>query len=174
MGPRGRLSSMALRAALRAVWPIAAAALLLAGCGFHLEGRTPLPAQLRVAYLDAHDGQTDFVQGLRRALIISGAHVTDRSTAATAVVHVLEDSVTPRVVAVSSTNLPREYEITYSVRISVTANGKQLLAPQEVSVSRDSAFDEHVVLAKEKENAILRAALARDLVEIVMRRFSSL
>lgn len=147
---------------------------LLAACGFRLEGRTPLPKALHVTYVEAKDRQTDFVQGLRRALIIAGAQVTDRSENATAVVHVMEDTVTPRVVAVSSTNLPREYEITYTVRFSVTADGKDLLAPQDVSATRDYAFDEYVVLAKDNEDAILRAALARNLVEIVMRRLSSL
>lgn len=158
-----------------AAFALLAGCVLLSGCGFHLEGRTPLPAALRVAYVQAAgNDQTDFVQGLRRALIISGAKVTDQSGKATAIVHILEDRVTPRVVAVSSTNLPREYEITYTVRFSVTSHGNDLLAPQEVSVTRDYAFDEHVVLAKDREDAILRGALASDLVDIVMRRLSSL
>ncbi len=149
-------------------------AMLLAACGFHLEGRTPLPKPLAVTFVEAQDRQTDFVQGLRKALLISGAQLTDDSAHATAVVHVLEDTVTPRVLAVSPTNLPREYEITYAVRFSVTAGGKDLLPPQEVSLSRDYSFDEHVLLAKDDEEAILRSALARDLVGVVMRRLSSL
>ncbi len=159
---------------LRAVLAPLALCALLAGCGFHLEGRVPLPKALHVDYVDAKNQQSDFVQGLRRALIIAGAQVTDRSTDATAVVHVLEDTVTPRVVAVSATNLPREYEITYTVRFSVTAGDKDLLAAQDVSVTRDYAFDEYVVLAKDNEDSILRAALAHNLVDIVMRRLSSL
>jgi LPS-assembly lipoprotein len=162
----GRLAG---RSAL--IWAACAA---LGGCGFHLEGHTALPAALRVAYVEAGNDQTDFVQGLRRALIVSGARVTEQSSKATAIVHILQDSVTPRVVAVSSSNLPREYEITYTVRFSVTSHGNDLLAPQEVSVTRDYAFDEHVVLAKDREKAILRGALASDLVDIVMRRLSSL
>lgn len=154
---------------------VAAAALaLLAGCGFHLEGRAPLPKAFSVSYVEAKDRQTDFVQGLSRALTLAGAQVTDQDAHATAVVHILQDTVTPRVVAVSSTNLPREYEITYTVRFSVTAGGKDLLAPQDVSATRDYAFDEYVVLAKDNEDAILRAALAHDLVNVVMRRLSSL
>jgi outer membrane lipopolysaccharide assembly protein LptE/RlpB len=43
-----------------------------------------------------------------------------------------------------------------------------------VSLSRDFSFDERVLLAKEREEAILREALASDLVGIVMRRLSSL
>ncbi|HUN27534.1 MAG TPA: LPS assembly lipoprotein LptE [Steroidobacteraceae bacterium] len=151
-----------------------AAALLASGCGFHLEGHTPLPKPLKVAYVDAKNQQSDFVQGLRKALLIAGARVTDDETQATAVVHVLEDAVTPRVLAVSPTDLPREYEITYTVRISVTAGEKDLLTPQELSRVRDYAFDEYVLLAKDNEEDILRQALAQDLVDVVMRRLSSL
>jgi len=149
-------------------------ATLLAGCGFHLEGRTPLPRPLSMTYVETQDPQTDFVQDLRKALIIAGAQVTDESARATAIIHVLQDSVTPRVLAVSPANLPREYEITYTVRFSVTAGGKDLLPPQEISLSRDYSFDEHVLLAKDNEEAILRGALARDLVGVVMRRLGNL
>ncbi len=149
-------------------------AVLLSACGFHLEGHAPLPKPLAVTYVEAQDRQTDFAQGLRKALLTAGARVTEDSSHATAVVHVLQDSVTPRVLAVSPANLPREYEITYTVRFSVTSSGKDLLPAQELSLSRDYSFDEHVLLAKDNEEAILRGALARDLVDVVMRRLRNL
>jgi LPS-assembly lipoprotein len=150
------------------------AAALLAACGFQLEGHTPLPKPLKVSYVEAKDKQTEFVQGLRKALLAAGVRLTGDSSKATAVVHVLADTATPRVLAVSSADLPREYEITYTVRVSVTADGKDLLAPEEITVRRDYSFDEYVLLAKDNEDAILRAALARDLVGIVMRRLARL
>ena len=52
--------------------------------------------------------------------------------------------------------------------------GKDLLAEQEISLARDYSFDERALLAKEHEEAILREALARDLVSLIMRRLSSL
>src|SRR5215469_3995047 len=110
-----------------------------------------------MTYVDAQDRQTDFAQGLRKALLTAGAQVTDDGTRATATVHLLQDTVTPRVLAVSSENLPREYEITYTVRFSVSSGAKDLLPPQEVSLSRDYSFDEHVLLAKDNEEAILRS-----------------
>lgn len=149
-------------------------ALLLSACAFHLVGHTPLPKPLAMTYIEAQDRQTDFAQGLRKALLTAGAQVTEDGSRASATVHVLQDSVTPRVLAVSPTNLPREYEITYTVRFSVSAGSKDLLPPQQVSLSRDYSFDEHVLLAKDNEEAILRAALARDLVDVVMRRLRSL
>ena len=148
--------------------------LLLAGCGFHLQGHTPLPVQFKVSYVDAHDRQSDFVQGLRNALLVNGVVLTEDTTAATATVHVLDDKHTQRTLSVSPDNLPREYELTYTVRFSVTAGDKELLAPQELSTTREYSFAVSQLLAKQNEEAILQAALAHDLVDVVMRRLSSL
>lgn len=153
---------------------ILAASLLLASCGFHLQGRTPLPPLLERAYVQADDRQSDFVQGLRKALLASGAQLADRPEDASAVVQILTDQVTERVLSVSASNLPREYELTHTVRFAVLQSGEELLPVQEVEATRDMTFDERTLLAKEREQAILREALARDLVGMVMRRLSSL
>ncbi len=158
--------------ARRALLPLLV--LLASGCGFHLEGRSPLPPALKVPFVEARERQTDFVQALRQALIISGARITDESNEASAVVHVLDDALEERVLAVSATNLPREYELTYRVRVSVSANGSELLQAQELTATRDFSFDEHFLLAKDNEEAILRQALARDLANVLMRRLARL
>lgn len=150
------------------------AALLLSSCGFHLQGRTPLPEPLKVTSVVAEDAQSEFVLGLRKALMSSGAKLARVDTEATGVVQILKDEVTERVLSVSAGNIPREYELTYTVRFSVRSGGDELLSPQEISLTRDYSFDERTLLAKEHEEAILREALARDLVGIVMRRLSSL
>ncbi len=152
----------------------AALALSLSGCGFHLEGRAPLSPKFKVTFVDAKDVQSDFVQGLRKALLINGAELTQDGSRATAVVHVVTDKAVQRVLSVSPDNLPREYELTYTVRFSVSANDKDLLDEQEVSASREYSFDVNELLAKDNEEAVLRQALAKDLVDIIMRRLSSL
>jgi LPS-assembly lipoprotein len=152
----------------------AAALPFLAGCGFHLEGRVPLPPAIRRPYIEAPDQQSDFVQSLRRQMLISGAHPADSPDRATAVVDILSDAVTPRVLSVSAQNRPVEYEVTYTVRFSVTSGGRVLLAPQQVSALRTYSFDESLLLAKEHEKAILQQAMGHDLADIVMRRLSSL
>jgi LPS-assembly lipoprotein len=153
---------------------IIAAAALLSACGFHLQGRTPLPEPLKVTYVLAEDSQSEFVLGLRKALASSGAKIARVDTEATGVVQVLTDEVTERVLSVSASNIPREYELTYTVRFSVRSGTEELLEPQEVALTRDYSFDERTLLAKEHEEAILREAMARDLVGIVMRRLASL
>lgn len=149
-------------------------AALLAGCGFHLVGRTPLPESLKSPYVQATDLQSDFVQSLHKALLRSGARPVERRSDASAVVYVLKDELVRRVLSVSATNQPNEYEVTYTVRFSVSSKDHELLPPQDVAATRSYSFDERLLLAKEHEEAILRQAMAQDLADIVMRRLSSL
>ena len=133
-----------------------------------------MPAVLRVSQVVATDKQSDFVQALRKELLAAGAQLTTQSEDATAVVRVVADNFQRRVLSVSATDQPQEYELTYLVHFSVTAGGKEILAEQEVSAVRDLTFDETILLAKNNEEAILRGALAHDLANVVMRRLANL
>ena len=155
-------------------WALALVVLVVGGCGFRLQGRTPLPAPLAVTYVVSPNEQTDFVQGLRKALITSGGQLVEDSTRATGTVRILTDDVTSKILSVSANNIPREYELTYTVEFSVSSKDEELLPSQKVSVTRDYSFNERTLLAKENEEAILREGMARDLVSIVMRRLSGL
>ena len=150
------------------------ALLALGGCGFHLEGRTPLPAKVLTPYLEAEDRQSDFVQSLERALLANGAQLAPDKTRASAVVTILKDNVRPRVLSVSNLNQPNEYELTYTVSFSVTAGGEELLPPQEISTTRSYSFDARLLLAKGHEADILRGAMAQELADMVMRRLARL
>jgi LPS-assembly lipoprotein len=146
----------------------------LGGCGFHLQGRAPLPQVVRSPYLEAPDRQSDFVQYLRHALVSNGAQLTPQKEKASAVVSILRDNVTRRVLSVSATNQPNQYEVTYTVGFSVSAADKELLPAQELTATRTYSFDERLLLAKNHEEEILRQDMARDLADMVMRRLASL
>ena len=158
----------------RAALLLTLAAGLTSGCGFHLQGHVPLPASVKSPYLEAPDRQSDFVQSLRRALLSNGAHLARDKGDASAVVSVVRDSVTRRVLSVSALNQPNQYEVTYTVDFVVTAGDKELLPQQELSATRSYSFDERLLLAKGHEEDILRADMARDLADMVMRRLASL
>lgn len=153
---------------------IALLAVAVAGCGFRLQGRVPLSSALTITHVAAEDIQSDFVQDLRRALLAAGVRLAPIRADSTAVIEVQRDELIERVVSISARNIPREYELTYVVRIRVLRGDREVLAPEEITLSRDFSFDERAVLAKEREKDALRAALASDLVGIVMRRLSSL
>ena len=151
-----------------------AAALLLCACGFHLQGRQPLPEVFAYTFIDTRDEQTDFVQDLRKALIAANVNVIRTRGSSGAVISVVEDELSERVLSVSARNIPTEYELTYRVRFSVTSGDQKLIEDEEISATRDFSFDEAQLLAKEREQEILSEALARDLVALVMRRLAAL
>jgi LPS-assembly lipoprotein len=146
----------------------------LTACGFRLAGSDPLPAVMARPYLSLKDPYTDFSREFEHQLKSSGASLQVTREGATADVDVTKDLVVQRTLAVSAKNIPTEYELTYTVTFSVHGGGKELLAPQTISLSRDFSFDENLQLAKEHEADILRQQMARDLVSITMRRLTSL
>jgi len=150
------------------------ATVVLAGCGFHLQGHTPLPDVVRTPYVQTSDRQSEFVISLERAMISSGAHPVEVKSRASVVVAILKDDVVRRTLSVSAQNQPDEYELTYNVRFSVTAGDKELLPPTDISNVRSFAFSEQLLLAKNHEEMILRQDMAHDLADMVMRRLASL
>lgn len=157
-----------------AAWLSLAAAVLLSACGFHLQGHTPLPASVKTPYVETQDRQSAFVQSLRHALLSNGAQLADAKDHASAVVHIIKENYKKRVLSVSATNQPNEYEITYSITFAVTAGDKELLPSEDISATRNYSFDERLLLAKGHEEDLLHADMARDLADRVMRRLASL
>ena len=164
-------------------------AALLGGCGFRLQGSTPLPAVVATVQLDAADDRTPFVQALRRRLDASGATLAPRGPAGAgaagsgaagvaasgiAVLRIERDEVVERVASVSARNIPREYELTQVVRFSLDAGGTRRISSAEVTASRSLTFDERRALAKEREREQLREALADEVAGVVLQRVAGL
>jgi LPS-assembly lipoprotein len=146
----------------------------LSACGFRLVGSESLPGILARPYLSLKDPYTDFSREFEHQLKSSGATLQVLRANATATIEVTKDLVEQRTLSVSALNIPTEYELTYTVTFAVHGAGKELLAPQTLSLSKDYSFEENVLLAKEHEADILRQQMARDLVSIAMRRLTSL
>jgi len=155
-------------------WAVIVAACVTAGCGWRLQGTEKLPQIMAVTYVDTKDQYTDFNQALRERLAASGSRLVPSGSAATAIVRVHKDESGRRVLSVSARNTPEEYEVYYSVEYSVVSGGTELIGRQRLELKRDYSYDETAVLAKEREQAILREGLARDLASLVMRQLASL
>jgi LPS-assembly lipoprotein len=154
--------------------PLAAALLLpaLAACGFHLQGVARLPPAFATTQLVAEDRYTDFHRALEDTLRASGSRVA--GSGATATIEVLTDDSGQRVLSVSASNTPTEYEVYYTVRYRVRIGDKEVLSPKVLTLTRDYSFNTIAVLAKEQEQDQIRAALARELAALVMRRLTAL
>jgi LPS-assembly lipoprotein len=145
----------------------------LAGCGFHMQGRVALPRSLANAHVEATDQQSDFYTSLRAALNVAGSRL-DGAEADAATVRILEDSSSERVLTVSARNTPTAFLLTYTIKVSVDYQGKELLPPEQHTLTREYSFDESELLAKQRESDYLRQALAVDLAALVMHRLAAL
>ena len=160
--------------ALTAAALAAAAMLALGACGFRLAGSEKLPPVLKRPYLSVKDPYTDFAREFEHQLKARGALLQVGRQDATATIEVTKDFVEQRTLAVSARNIPTDYELRYTVVFDVKSPDSQLLAPQEITLSKDYSFEENVLLAKEHEADILRAQMARDLATMAMHRLTSL
>jgi LPS-assembly lipoprotein len=151
----------------------AVCATLLAGCGFQMQGRASLAPSVARIYVQADDAQSDFTIALRRSLVVAGATLVDNPQGA-ATLRIEADDFADRVSSISARNVPREYELTYRVRFALIEGGRERIAAEELSLTRDLSFDETRALGKEREREALRATLARELAAVVVQRLASL
>jgi len=157
-------------------WRIAnaiGALLLLASCGWHLQGSRQLPTAFSQTQIETDDRYTAFYRELRRSLLASGAQVAEGPQHARAVVRVRHDATGQRVAAVSARNTPEEYQVFYAVDYSVMVDGVEVAPSQHVELTANYSYNTTTVLAKQREQTTIQQALARELASLVLRRLST-
>jgi LPS-assembly lipoprotein len=162
---------------MRAPWHSAIlliACAAVSACGFQLQGRAALPKNITSVYIDTRNSQSDFVQALRKSLVASRVALVTQRDGAPQVIEILEDVVDERVLSVSARNVPREYELTHRIRFNVRAGERLLVEDEELRAVRDVTFDEAQLLGREREQEVLRDALAADLAALMLRRLAAL
>lgn len=156
---------------LRSV-PIACALLVLAACGFHLQGVTTYPAELSAVHLDVPDPNSDLAYQLRRSLTAAGVTLARSEPAATATIRIAVERFGRRVKSVSAQNRPTEYEVYYEVEYLVTSGTEQLVPRQPLARARVFPYSERDILGKQQEEELLRDALAREIAGVITRRLA--
>jgi LPS-assembly lipoprotein len=147
---------------------------LIAACGFQLRGAVELPEGVRKVYVATSDELSPFAVQLDQALRDSGAAFAGSAGEAAAVIRIEQDHTGQRVLSVSARNTPQEYQVYYSVQYSIDRAGQEAVPRQSIELTRSYSYNESAALAKDREEAILREAIARDLADLVVRRLASL
>jgi LPS-assembly lipoprotein len=147
--------------------------MVLAGCGFQLAGSGRLPAAMQTTYVDSSELHSEFYESLSEVLRQRGLNLVDSRAEAGARLIISEDSSGQRVLSVTARNIPREYEVYYAVTFSLETEGRALIGPEVLVARRNYTYDETQVLGKEREESILRRALAEDLARQVIRRIET-
>jgi LPS-assembly lipoprotein len=146
----------------------------LAGCGFHLQGAGTLPSSMMRTFVETDDPHSEFAVSVTDVLRQRGAQVLSAPEAGGTVLDISSDETGQRVLSVSSRNIPREYEVYYTVTFSLNVGAESLIQRESLVATRAYTYDETQVLAKEAEEQILREALADDLARRVLQRIQAL
>jgi LPS-assembly lipoprotein len=146
----------------------------LTACGFQLRTQPDIPPVMARTYIAAADNFSLFYRRLRSELTSAGVEVVDSPADATAVFLILSDVTEQRVLSVSARNVPREFEVFYTINYSVENGSQSIMEAQSLTLTRDYTYDETLVLGKAREEELLRDAIVDDLVRIILRQLSSL
>ena len=125
-------------------------------------------------YVAAVDRHSQFYRELRAQLGTAGVNLVDSEADATATFSIFFDDTAQRVLSVSARNVPTEYEVYYTIRYSLSSGSKNLLDSQTLTLTRDYTYDSTLVLGKAREEELLREAIVKDLVRIVLKQISIL
>ena len=148
--------------------------LLITSCGFQLRVAKNLPIEMNRTYISTEDEYSIFYRQLKKGLYERGVEVVESPVDATAVFNILQEDTGQRVLSVSGRNVVREYEVFYRVFYSIQTKDKLIKSQQEEILTRDYTYDETLVLGKEREENLLREAIADDLVRIILMQLVSL
>lgn len=155
-----------------------AAAVPLAGCGFHPVGSRPMPPSLQsvfVELVDPYRVTTPPVEEALKARIARGGGVVkSKADEAETVLRLSDLREAQEVLSIDNDGRAIEYRlltrVTFEMRKVVDGKAEVLIAPESQTVSRDYSFSAQQILAKEAEEARLRRYIQDELAERVLLR----
>ncbi len=147
---------------------------LVAGCGFQMQGALTTPAAMERTFIAADDHYSPFYRALRAELRDAGVQLVGTAAESTATFSIMYDETDQRVLSVSAQNVPTEYEVYYTIQYAIDGVGSRLLETQDLTMTRNYTYDPTLVLGKASEEELLRGAIVKDLVRIVLKQISTL
>ena len=150
-------------------------AALFTGCGYQLRGSASLPEAMSVTYIEGLRPYSALVKDFAHALRTRNATVTMDRAAASAVLKITGNTTEKLVLSVDTAGNVLEYEIRQTIRFSVSGpDRRDLLPEQSITLSRDFLYTSTDVLAKAREEKLVRRTLQENLVNLAMLRIASL
>ena len=145
---------------------------MLAACGFHLRGTATLPHESLYISGPAYSA---FANDLKRAIRAgTGTRVADDAAEADATLFILGENRAKLILTLTRQGTVREFQLRYSVSYRVAdKEGKEIVPPSEITLSRSYVFNDQQVLAAESEEAFLYRDMQKDAVQQLLRRLGS-
>jgi LPS-assembly lipoprotein len=170
MNVRAGGSAIGLRGAkvIRLIFSAAAAASLLSGCGFQLQGHADFP--FKTLYIGSSGSHEMTALLTRKIEAGSQTKVVKQAKDADAILNITEGRG-QATLSLSSEGLVEEYELDLTVAYQLTGkDGAILIPPSNVALNRSMTYNDEFALAKQAETDILYRDMEHDAVDQLMRR----
>ena len=158
---------------------VLAVSLTVSACGFHLRGdgghyTLPFPTM----YVGLPE-TSPLAVDLKRNINANGSTtVVKTAKEADGIIEVIsnpEKTKTKTILSLDNNGRVRQYLLQYTILFRVIdKQGKELLGPTPISLSRPIDFNDTQLLAKEQEEALLYKDMQTDLVQQMMRRIAAI
>lgn len=146
------------------------AVLLLSACGFHPRSQLNLPATLGPVAVQTSDPYSPLGLELGTALERAGATPAVEGSRSAALKITGERWINSPL-SVDQFARVREYITRYSVDFALTdAEGKLLIEPQTIELSREYTFDVNAAAGSPAEQELIQRELRRDMEAAILRR----
>lgn len=148
---------------------------LLPGCGFQLRGQANLPPELSRIFIESSQAGrgpgSPLVRRLSSSLVANGVTLVDNSTAADAVLRILDEGINRRTLGAGSTGDSREYSLDYSVRYTLVDSANNTLVEADtLRYTRDVLYSEADVLGRSEGEDIVLEDMINDAAYSIIRR----
>lgn len=146
-------------------------ATLLSACGFKLRGQAELP--YKSIYIALPESNPFRVKLVRALTYGSKTTVAPSAKEAQATFGVTGDATIKDILSLSPAGFILEYQLvrTFSFRV-YDANGRDLIPPGKIVLTRDITYDQTEVLSKQQEEVLLMKDMDDDLVQQIIRRLA--
>lgn len=155
---------------MRAVSIAFSAAIVLSACGFHPRAQLELPATLGPVTVETADVYSPLGLELSTALTRAGAMAPTKGEPSAALKITGEEWKTAPL-SVDQFAQVREYVTRYRVDFVLSsADGKPLMEPQSIELSREYTFDVNASAGSPAEQELIQRELRRDMEAAILRR----
>ena len=147
---------------------------VLAGCGFQLRSSQTFAFQT-LAVTPERNGlvAADLIRYFGKSVVplvpVRGSEPPQ------VIVDVLQEAREKNVVGINASGQVREFQLRLRLQFRMRLpDGRELIAPTEISQQRDISFNESAVLAKEAEEVLLFRDMQNDLLQQLLRRLAAI
>lgn len=148
-------------------------ATMLSGCGFHLQDKAELPAQMQQTYLAVQHPYSRLATRLETLLEQNGVQVVS-SPKDVAILEVPMNRMRKEIQSIGDNARVREYQLRLTVNFRLLdKDGTELIPMQNLELARVYGFNEQDILSAEREDEYLRQEISDTVASMILRRIGT-